>query len=389
MKQTNSRFYRAEYSRRVASRLANHSKINYRGMIATTVLCALATFFAYLAKYPRFQDGLKMSFILIFLFLATRYNFGNDYENYHRLFFEINRSASPDLSGQSLSLSVEPAWILLNWIFKPFGFYAMVAALALFHCYAYFQLMTRYVPRDYYWLAILLYVLNPLFLLIQLSAMRQGVAICFFLVSLKYLSKRDALRYYLCIGAATLFHTSAIVLVPVFMISFYDGRISRTVAFVIVPLFITGFLCCELLSSPLQDFVAGYFGRYASYRDPGEIGSGIGLCYQTVMLIGILYLATTESTTGESSIMCKVAILNYILIPFSMIIQIVDRMEMYFQAATLAVFPMFLCKIKRIEPRIMLTVLMIAYVGVAYYKLFYTDLWHDSYISYKTLFSDF
>lgn len=57
-------------------------------MIVTTLLGIITVILAYLAKYKNVQLGLKTSFILILIFLALRYNFGNDYKKYPQGFIK-------------------------------------------------------------------------------------------------------------------------------------------------------------------------------------------------------------------------------------------------------------------------------------------------------------
>jgi len=96
-------------------------------MIATIILGIFAVSFAFLAKYKNFRYGLEISFFLIFLFLALRYNFGNDYQSYFRCFNEITNSSKIDLNYMQYGRVIEPGWIILCWLFKPFGFYWLIA----------------------------------------------------------------------------------------------------------------------------------------------------------------------------------------------------------------------------------------------------------------------
>ena len=79
----------------------------------------IACLFAYFAQFERKATSLKISFFLIFLFLALRYEFGNDYRNYIDGFIEITTQTKIFFTGEQW----EPGWNFLHLIFKPFGFF--------------------------------------------------------------------------------------------------------------------------------------------------------------------------------------------------------------------------------------------------------------------------
>ena len=144
-------------------------------MIAVAIFNIIVVFFAYQARHKRTEFFLKVSFGLIFLFLALRYDYGNDYSAYLKGFLEVNRVETIDYFDKYLHF--DPGWIFLCRIFWPFGFFAMMAVLALFNCFVYYRFIRKYVPPVYYWFAVFLYVFNPYFMLVHSSAMRQSLAI--------------------------------------------------------------------------------------------------------------------------------------------------------------------------------------------------------------------
>ena len=118
-------------------------------MYTVLIMNILVVLTAYLAKYRQFKFGLKISFLIIFFFLALRYNFGNDYKGYLTDFLEFNNYDKVSYFNIA-DFHYEPGWLILCRIFKGPGFFAMVAFLAAFNCMAYYFLIHRYVPRRYY-----------------------------------------------------------------------------------------------------------------------------------------------------------------------------------------------------------------------------------------------
>ena len=139
-------------------------------MIVTVAFVGvIAMFFASLPR-KSFKYGLEVAWIIIGIFLAIRYDFGNDYLGYLDGFNYINSWATFQIYEE---MHAEPGWQLLCYLFRPLGFFAMVAVLTLFECYVIYRLIKAYVPERYYWLSIFLYVFTPSMMLIGASMMRQ------------------------------------------------------------------------------------------------------------------------------------------------------------------------------------------------------------------------
>ena len=80
-------------------------------MWVTLVVGIISVFFAWLESSGRWRHGLKSSLFIIFIFLALRYDFGNDYMGYFEYFKDIN-------SNENLNLitvkGTEIGWVYLN-----------------------------------------------------------------------------------------------------------------------------------------------------------------------------------------------------------------------------------------------------------------------------------
>ena len=141
---------------------------------------------AYLAQYKNQEYLLKFSFFLIFLFLALRYDYGNDYQSYLNVFLNLERSGSIDRFYDSND-HFELGWLYLCQLFQPLGFFAMVTMLAAFNCFIYYSFIKKFVPPHYYWFSLLLYTFDPGMMLVHSSAMRQSLAISIFIYSIEFI----------------------------------------------------------------------------------------------------------------------------------------------------------------------------------------------------------
>ncbi|MBK5442698.1 EpsG family protein [Peribacillus sp. TH24] len=128
-------------------------------------------------KYPFYI----LSLGVLFLFLALRYDFGNDYMNYYRFHEAVNAGLQSTLgNGEILYKS-------LNLLVP--NFYVFVAINSLFYICTIFFLINRTLYRRQYWFAVLILLINPYLFLIHLSSFRQTIALCFIVIAVHFLTK--------------------------------------------------------------------------------------------------------------------------------------------------------------------------------------------------------
>lgn len=352
-------------------------------MIGTIAMGSIAVLFAYLGRYRNFPFGLKLSFVCIFIFLALRYNFGNDYKSYLEIFTEVNRYASFDLFDKTIH--ADPGWILLCKLFKPFGFFAMIAVLALFNSIIYYRFIKKYVPKKYYWLAIFLYVFTPGFLLTHATAMRQSLAIGLFILSLDYLFKKDAIRYYVCVALASLMHSSALILVPLYLLSFVNWRLNKIAVVLMVGVFASLFVFVQELG-PYINFVIGtYFKSYEVYQEAVAVGTGIGVLYSAFLFVIILWYERFQNK--ETALVFKVAILSFLFIPLGFLIALIGRMGMYFAPATFIALPVILVYIKKVNYKMIFIASLLLMTMYNFFQFFRSETYRQAFSTYQTIFS--
>lgn len=155
----------------------------------------------------------------LILFCALR-PIGSDQDSIaYRVYFNMDDYA--------LSLAAEPSFILLsnfartvapsNGLFVLFFIYAVVGVALKFHA---IKKLT-----DLYWLSLIVYF-STYFLLHEFTQIRAGVASGFVLLSILYIHKRNAAKFFVCVSAASFFHYSALIVFPLYFLS--NATISRT-----------------------------------------------------------------------------------------------------------------------------------------------------------------
>jgi transmembrane protein EpsG len=348
-------------------------------MITVIIFNLFVVYFAYIAKVTKNNKWLKLSFVLIFLFLALRYDYGNDYMGYLDGFYKVKYI--------DLSSRYELGWQILCLLFKPLGFFAMITFLAAINCIIYYGFIKKYVPVKYYWLAVFIYLYNPTFLLVPSSAMRQSIAIGFFLFSLDYLYKKDAVRYVLSVIIAAMFHTSALILLPLYMIYVIDWKITKIKAIILFTSFLFMIMFAKIFESFIQNIIGSYFYKYEVYQYQGgtELQSGLGLIYVIVIFIIILFYSRFQ--TDKSEYLFKIAVVSYFILPLAFLINLIGRISMYTQPVMIAVVPLILISIKdKVIRRVFLStyLFMILY---SFYIFFNSETWSYAFAEYKTIFA--
>jgi len=353
-------------------------------MLFVSIINIFIVFFAYLSDKSKNISWLKLSFIIIFLFSALRYGYGNDYFGYLEGFRNIRYTDS--------DAHFELGWQYLNLLFQPFGFFAMTATLAAFNSYIYYRFLKKYVPSQYYWLALFLYVFNPYIMLLHLSAMRQALAISLFIYSIDYIYKKDLMRYALCIVLASMFHKSAIIYLPMYFVFAKNWRLKQVKGFIVFILFSLILILANKLTPYFNYVVINYFEEYNIYFGSSKLNSGFGLLMNVMIFVIILMYAVSENKSERQKennyILYNIAIANYFLYPLAFIVYLASRIGMYTAPAIIAIIPIILNNNGAKDIRkLFLLLIVLATTLFSYYVFFNYTVYSQPYSEYKTIFS--
>lgn len=163
---------------------------------------------------------------LLILFIGYRHQVGGDWSNYIRGFLNTQYFEFNQIITQS-----DPGYKVLNWQLGKWGYDIHAVNLVCGAIFA-FGLVAFARRQPYPWLA--LTVAFPyMILVVGMGYTRQGVAIGFIMLSLNALQSRQFVRNLTYIVLATLFHSTALVMIPLGFFMWGKGWILRAVAIVI------------------------------------------------------------------------------------------------------------------------------------------------------------
>ena len=131
-------------------------------MWVTLIVGIISVFFAWLESIGKWKHGLKFSLFTIFIFLALRYDFGNDYMGYFEFFEDIDSYKTLNLNLITVK-GTEIGWIYLNKFFGLFGehgFFLMIAFLAAVTCYILYRFIKNMFRQNITGL-LFIYVFDP------------------------------------------------------------------------------------------------------------------------------------------------------------------------------------------------------------------------------------
>lgn len=353
-------------------------------MIATLILGIVCLILNFISFFKKSYWGLRISFFLIFLFLGIRYNFGNDYETYINLFNRIYENEDL-IFDQKMYIFYEPGWMILNWLFRPIGFFGLILANSLFYSYILYKLIRRYIPFKYYWLAIFFVVFNPGFVLIHSSTMRQTVAILIFLMTIKYLNEKKIVISILLILLASLFHYTALTLFIFAPFLYYNSKVTFTYGVLLFSTYLFLFLFGSRLAPYFGQLVALFSERYEFYSDKGITNSGLGFLFYSSLFLLTLHLDKIQNK--KISLFFKITIVYFILMPFALIIEMTSRIGMYFLPATLILYPYIFKTLKHIISKYLFLFGIMIFTMYQFFQFFYSTTYRDYFMEYHTIFS--
>lgn len=355
-------------------------------MIETVLISFLAIILAAFAQYPKYKNGLRFAFLILTLFMSIRYNFGSDYQEYLLIFQTIEKSSNAAL----LTSRIEPGWIFINRLFQPIGFFGMIIFITVFEYYVIYRLIKRYVPKEMYWFAVFIFTLNSAFMLVFASMMRQFLAICICLVTVKYIIKKQWIIAILLVLTASLIHTSALVFLPFCFLGFFDISISSKNAIIwFVAYMILYFFIIEIFGDFFYKILElEQFHKYQIYLkdEKTSLGSGLGLVFNMIMYFVVLL---HQKYQLQSQRVLFIIFLFYVLFDmFSEIAPLTTRLGYYFSVFSIFCYPLMLNSLKF---KLFKYPLIIGYIIITLKTLidFFdsSGIWYAGFYNYQTIFS--
>lgn len=194
-------------------------------------------------------------FAVLTFFVGFRWDVGIDWELYYSLFgeyfYENERyAARTEIGNQYIKFALD------YFNFTDAGYWLWVTGFITM--YFFFYSIKKYSIAPFFSIALFIF-LGTYFDL--MNGVRQFLAISITMVAWKYLFEKRMIRYFLVIGLATLFHASALVMIPVYFLcnAKFNIKILKILAIIAV------ILSFNII--PIVGKIMNLFDRYEVYSD--------------------------------------------------------------------------------------------------------------------------
>ncbi|MFE7063741.1 EpsG family protein [Sutcliffiella sp. NPDC057660] len=292
-----------------------------------------------------------LSFSTLFLFLAIRYDFGNDYFSYMNLHALIN-DGLVDFGGKEILFNY------LNLLIP--NFFWLIAIISLFYIISIYNLIKKNFSAKDYWFSLLLLLVNPYLFLVHLSSLRQTIAICFIIFAIKFAIKRNFPLYTILVLIASGFHQSAIVLLPVYFL-LNEKKINIKSISIIYGILVV------LIGTPLFEAILDRILEYFPHNYTYYFNQGYTNSLRSTLISGTLFLfliLNINKLQGKEMIYGKLSLISTIISILSIKVSMIFRIGMYFEIFLVVTIPFIICRLKRRSHKVLLSIIILTiYLG--------------------------
>jgi hypothetical protein len=358
-------------------------------MFGSLVFGLYALAFSILASLYRSKFSLLLGFFVVFVFLALRYDYGTDLPTYRLLFETLRNNTLAEIIAQRDG-QFEIGYKLLNKLFAPFGFNSLLAFCAALQLAAFYKIIKRAVPAGLEFFALFILLINPNLLLTESSSVRQTLAMSLFLLAIDSLFERKFTAYLLICLGASLFHYSALVLIPFYFI-LTPNRLNRFNGFALLIVFLLFVFAGRILiTKPLELILTAAGSKYLGFLNSAlfgvfEIGSGIKILVHASVMLMIIFRG--NELTGFQAIAMKGALFSSVMLSLGFGFPMAGRLSMYFDPLVAVAFPCVIDRMKKDGVAYIAMLLYAIFIVALYYQFFSAPGWTQSFSRYTTIFS--
>ena len=340
------------------------------------------------------KNGMCLGFIIITILGAIHYDYGNDYMSYMDMYDTIvsyNFNFLDIINGVH---NVDSGWVLLCWLFKPLGgFFAMVATLNIIQNYIVYNFIRKNVEIKWWPIAIAIYLFSTSYYLLSFSMMRQELVIIIFLGLWRFIrDKRWIISITVLLVSSTI-HASALVLIPFAFWGYIPVRKSKYISLIYVILFIVLWFSKDFLAQFLNTLLAFHdsFLNYAEiYGDrDNDLHIGVGFFLNLIpFFLSILYILQNNNLHNEhNNHLVALFAISVLIQPFSQVIHLIIRVQMYWGIFGIAAIPIIYQNIKYKQLRTILLCIFLLLLMNSYFTFFEDIIWSEKYNTFHTIFA--
>lgn len=361
-------------------------------MVAVTIMNLIVMLLLYSGFRLKIKGNLMPGVVMILIvFYSIRYGFGNDFKSYEHMFYMINGMTLDRAMGHFERL--EDGWIILNYLFKGLDFQVFLVFLTTIQFCSIGWFISRYVEPKYQWAIMGIYMFLPSMMLIQLSMLRQGLAIQIVMMSVYFII--DKRKYWwiglLLVYLAVQFHKSAYFAFALFLFPLMEKFNYRVLIAIYIGLFGVFQFMPDFMNGLMNSVLdIDEFERYDVYMGKGnyavEMRSGLGFAFQMMVGLYLMYITRWKSTKNRFFIISMG--IFYTTLPLTGLMGLVSRVSYYFFQVGLPSYGEIFRRARKDPLALLIGSLLIFYIFQSYMKFFYDPVWTKRYMHYTTIFNN-
>lgn len=352
-------------------------------MIYFSMVLVSVALFAYGAK-RNYKIATFMGLTIPIAFASIRSYVGTDFGKYVIMYNEIVDMSFSDFLKQ---FNVEPTFywftqISNNITGSPLLYFTIMSVATLIFFYLG---LLKFLPNN---IVLGYFVLLMLVFPLTLNIVRQGVAMAIVFYAFSFIIERNFKKYLFWMIIATLFHYSAILLLPIYFLNRFikPELTNRTNQLRIIMLAI-----CTAILIPVCLAIVPYvpiFNKYSTYIDIGSMGSNIQFYIKLVIIILISMLIRLSYKNKNYTLMLFYALsmLELALLFSGFFVGMTRRVSIYLIPYSVLLVPMI---IQTIPPGYIKTIgklTVVLYVVAAFLMLYYFAGFNQIF-PYQTIFT--
>lgn len=278
---------------------------------------------------------LVSSFALLFIVSAFRGNFTTDYIHYTNLFHLYSSVPLTDIFNSGFTQ--ENGYLLLSRLIGGLTSNEVVlfATISFITLFLYFKFFSK--SKNYSWLCIFMFVNTGIYYS-SFNISRQILAISISLIGMKYIVKQNFYKYLLIIFLASLFHTTSLIMLPMYFILRLNINRRNIIFQILVSLGI--FFGFNVILPYVQNFF------YDNYSEDAYGMTGFPLTSLTlpVFLTMLILINVNKIPSGDNknNILLNSVIYYFLFSLLGLHLQLLTRLSYFFLGNVIMIFPIIL-----------------------------------------------
>ncbi|MDO4385126.1 MAG: EpsG family protein [Clostridia bacterium] len=345
--------------------------------ISLEVITFFLLLFASTRKYKRNMYFRFLPYLILFIFMAVRFDYG-DGKEYRSLFYYLHNNIKADVAE-----GVEPLYAWLNEALP--NFQCVIVVTSFVYVVAVYLIMSKSLSYQQRGMGLLIMAIHPYILMVDMSAIRQSVAIALIIIGV-YIANRYKRVYYVpfCI-LAVFFHKSAIAMLPIVFL-FNKKHFSIFTKCVVFG----GMVFFILMPDKLFDLVETIMltigldsANYLMYLYNGNVNGSLAVILS--VLIMIFFLLCGDAIDKKYAIYVKMSILAMFFEALQGRIQQFGRIDMYFLPFLTLSIPMILKRdTQNVEIRAFGNVFLLNQTGCWFVEICFIAVFAWKFIGFMT-----